>query len=161
LEYSNPFASFKDNVLFTPHVLPIGALPRATLAAGQRQVVLNANSTTFGAAAAATTAVLASVAITGIAGEFSCTATTIAVGSAVLVSGTLSGTGVMVGYVTPTYYYVITTNGTTTFTLSETPKGAAMMTLPGTTTGLTFTQSASTSVNIVPVLSNGTTWQIG
>jgi len=81
-------------------------------------------------------AALTGVAVTGTAGQFSCTATSnIAVGQAVVVAGTLSGsaTGIAAGT-----YYVIATNTTSTFTLSATLSGSAITTTAGTTTGLTF-----------------------
>ena len=94
-------------------------------------VVLSANAT-----ASTPSALLASVAVTGTAGQFSCTATTnIAVGQAVVVTGTLTGTATGVAAGT---YYVIATNTTSTFTLSATFGGAAITTTAGTTTGLTF-----------------------
>jgi len=83
-------------------------------------------------------AILSGVAITGTAGQFSCTATTIAIGNTITISGTLGGTGTIVGYTSPKTYYVIATNGTTTFTLSETLGGTAITTTAGTPTGLTY-----------------------
>jgi hypothetical protein len=80
---------------------------------------------------------LAGVAITGTAGQFSCTANTIAVGDQVLIQGTLGGTGSIAGYTNPTTYTVSATNGTTTFTL-QTPAGAAITTTVGTPSGLTY-----------------------
>ena len=47
--------------------------------------------------------------------------------------------GTIVGYANPTTYYVKTTNGSTTFTLSTTVGGAAVTSTAGQTTGLTFT----------------------
>ncbi len=82
---------------------------------------------------------LASVAITGTAGQFSCTATTLVVGQAITITGTLGGTGSITGYLSPTTYYIIATNGTTTFTLSTTYNGTAITTTAGTPTGLTYT----------------------
>jgi len=90
---------------------------------------------------------LLSVAITGTQGQFSCTATTIEIGQTVLVSGTLSGTGTITGYVTNTVYYVVSTStvaGTTNFQLSATYNGTPITTTAGTTTGLTFTSNANT-----------------
>ena len=83
-------------------------------------------------------AILSGVAITGTAGQFSCTATTIATGNTITISGTLGGTGTIVGYTSPKTYYIIATNGTTTFTLSETLGGTAITTTAGTPTGLTY-----------------------
>ena len=84
---------------------------------------------------------LSGVAITGTAGQFSCTASTftLAVGQAVVITGTLGGTGTISGYSSPKTYYIITTDGSTTFTLSATLGGAAITTTAGTPTGLTYT----------------------
>jgi len=87
---------------------------------------------------------LTTVAITGTAGQFSCAADTLAIGQAVTVSGTLTGTGTITGYANPTTYYIIATNGTTTFTLSATAGGAALVTTAGTTVGLTFGMAGAT-----------------
>jgi len=82
---------------------------------------------------------LSSVAITGAAGTFSCTATTgIPLGAVVYISGTLTGTGKIPSYPATTAYYVILTNGTSTFTLSASYGGTAISTTAGTTTGLLF-----------------------
>ena len=88
---------------------------------------------------------LTGVAITGVAGQFSCTAVTAGTlinGMAVTISGTLGGTGTITGYSNPTTYYISATNGTTTFTLSTT-SGAAITTTAGTPTGLTYTLTAA------------------
>ena len=81
---------------------------------------------------------LTSVAITGVAGQFSCTAASLAVGQPITITGTFGGTGSITGYATGTTYYIITTNGTTTFTLSATYGGSAITTTAGTPTGLTY-----------------------
>ena len=77
---------------------------------------------------------LSSVVITGITGAFTCASTPLAVGMAVGVSGAYSGTGSISGYTSPSTYYIILTNGTTTFTLSSTPGGVAITTTAGTPT---------------------------
>ena len=82
--------------------------------------------------------ILSGVTITGTAGQFSCTAATFATGDTLTISGILGGTGTIVGYTSPKTYYVIATNGTTTFTLSETLGGTAITTTAGTPTGLTY-----------------------
>jgi hypothetical protein len=89
--------------------------------------------------------VLSGVAITGTAGQFSCTAApvTLVAGQPVVISGALGGTGSITGYVNPTTYYIIATNGSTTFTLSASLGGAAITTTAGTPTGLTYTLSAA------------------
>lgn len=82
-------------------------------------------------------ATLAGVAVTGTAGECSCTATNgLYIGQAVVVTGTLTGTAT--GVAGNQIYFIIATNGTSTFTLSSAPGGAAITTTAGTTTGLTF-----------------------
>lgn len=86
-----------------------------------------------------TAGTIAGAVITGIAGQFSCTANVLALGMSVTISGTLGGTGTITGYSSPTTYYIIATNGTTTFTLSTTPTGAGVATTTGTPTGLTYT----------------------
>ena len=94
-------------------------------------VILSANATASTPAAA-----LAAVAVTGVAGQFSCTATAnIAVGQTVVVAGTLTGTATGIAAGT---YYVIATNTTSTFTLSANLGGTAIVTTAGSTTGLTF-----------------------
>jgi hypothetical protein len=62
------------------------------------------------------------------------------VGQAVIVTGV--GTGTETGITTGNTYYIIATNGATTFTLSATLGGAAVATTAGTTSGLTFTLHA-------------------
>ena len=138
----------------------VGTLPSAsTIGLGAKAFVSDATSTTYGTTVAATTTTLTGVTITGTAGQFSCTAGTIVVGNAIVISGTFGGTGSITGYVNPTIYYVIATNGTTTFTLSSTFSGSAITTTAGTPTGLTYT--ISTSTNKIPVYSDGSNWKIG
>ena len=94
------------------------------------------------AAAAAGRTALAGVAISGTAGEFTCTATTLAVGDRIRITGTLGGTGTITGYTTGTIYTVSAVTGTspsvTGFTLT-TDAGSAIVTTAGTPTGLTYT----------------------
>jgi hypothetical protein len=85
------------------------------------------------------TSTLSGVVITGSAGQFSCTSTILVVGQAIVLSGTYGGTGSISGYTNPTTYYIIATNGATTFTLSATPGGGAITTTAGTPTGITYT----------------------
>jgi len=80
---------------------------------------------------------ISGVAVTGTAGQCSCTATTgLYIGQPVIVTGTLTGseTGINSNQI----YYIISTNGTTSFTLSATYNGTAITTTAGTTTGLVF-----------------------
>lgn len=84
-----------------------------------------------------TPATLASVQVTGTAGQCTCTATNgLYIGQPVLVTGTLTGTAT--GVAGNQVYYIIATDGTSSFTLSSAPDGTAITTTAGTTTGLTF-----------------------
>ena len=92
----------------------------------------------------AATGTLSSVAITGTGGQISFTTTTsIVPGDIITVAGNGSGTGSFANYTSPgsQTYYVIATNGSTTATLSNQSGGVAVVSVAGTTTGLTFTQS--------------------
>jgi len=101
--------------------------------------------------------VISGVAITGTAGQFSCTATstTLVVGQTVTISGNLTGGGSISTYANPTMYYIMTTNGSTTFTLTATLGGVTgITTTAGTTTGWTFTAgpASDTVTNFEPYL---------
>jgi len=80
---------------------------------------------------------LSGVTITGVAGQFQCTATTLTVGGTVTIRGTLAGATIS-GYASPTTYYIVATNGTTTFTLSTTNGGSGVTTSGTTPTGVTY-----------------------
>jgi len=82
---------------------------------------------------------LGTTTVTGNAGTFSTVATTILANAPIIVSGTLTGNANIAGYADPSTYYVTTTNGTSTFTLSTTVGGANIVTTAGNTRGLTFT----------------------
>jgi hypothetical protein len=85
-----------------------------------------------------TVPVLNAVAVTGIAGQCSCTSTTgLYIGQTVAVSGTSTGTAT--GITSGVTYFIIATNYATTFTLSASSGGAAITTTAGSTTGLVFT----------------------
>lgn len=101
----------------------------------------NASGGSVGAAIiGGATFALAGVAITGTAGQFSCTASSalLFVNQTVTISGTFGGTGSITGYANPTTYLISATNGSTTFTL-KTQAGVAIVTTAGTPTGLTYT----------------------
>ena len=124
-----------------------GALPTGLLV-GTTYYTKYLTSTTFNLATSTTSsATLSGVIITGTAGQFSCTASSVALvaGQSLTISGAYGGTGSISGYSTPTTYYVITTNGSTTFTLSTTAGGSGVVTTAGTPTGLTYT--LSTTIN--------------
>jgi len=92
---------------------------------------------------------ISGVAISGTGGQFTCTATTIAVGNLIAISGTLGGTGSITGYSNPTTYKVsaITGSGSsvTGFTLTTT-SDTAIVTTAGTPTGLTYSNTSRQSV---------------
>jgi len=96
--------------------------------------------------------VLNAVAVTGTAGQCSCTSTTgLYVNQTVAVSGTLTGTAT--GITSGVTYFIIATNFATTFTLSASSGGGAITTTAGTTTGLVFTMGQIQDV----VISNAAT----
>jgi hypothetical protein len=105
-------------------------------ALGRLKTIVGQIATT--ASVTATTSSLSTVAITGTAGQFSCASTTLFVGQTVKISGTAGGTGSISGYVNPTTYYIVATNGTTAFTLSTSFGGTGITTTAGTPTGLTY-----------------------
>ena len=80
--------------------------------------------------------------VTGTKGQISFGTTTPAVGQAIRVTGTLTGTAT--GIVSGQNYYIIATNGSTTATLSATPGGLPIDTTTGTLTGLTLTRCGVT-----------------
>jgi hypothetical protein len=88
---------------------------------------------------------ISGVAISGTGGQFTCTATTIAVGNLIAISGTFGGTGSITGYSNPTTYKVsaITGSGSavTGFTLTTTGD-SAIVTTAGTPTGLTYSNNS-------------------
>jgi hypothetical protein len=136
------FADLTPITLATTGALPTGLLPGVTY------YVRYLTSSTFNLATSATaSATLSGVVITGVAGQFSCTAssTPLAVGQSLTISGAYGGTGSISGYTNPTTYYIIATNGSTTFTLSTTVGGSGVTTTAGTPTGLTYT--LSTTIN--------------
>ena len=93
---------------------------------------------TYGGISSATTT-LSNVIITGGSGTFSCTSTILFVNQQVVIAGTNTGTGA----VTSGTYYIITTNGSTTFTLSTAIGGAAITTTAGTPASLTYTVTST------------------
>jgi hypothetical protein len=92
-------------------------------------------------AAAGTGTLVATVATSGTAGQFTCGASTLAVGDRLTITGTRAGTGTITGYATGTTYKVSAVTGTspnvTGFTLTTEAAGA-IVTTAGTLTGLTY-----------------------
>lgn len=84
---------------------------------------------------------LTSVVIVDTNGNFTCgtAAQRLRVGQTVRISGTFGGSGTITGYSNPTTYYIISTNGTTSFQLSLNINGSPITTTAGTPTGVTFT----------------------
>jgi phage tail sheath protein FI len=101
---------------------------------------------------------ISGVAISGTGGQFTCTATTLVVGSTINITGSLGGTGTITGYATGTTYKVsaITGSGSsvTGFTLTTTAD-VAIVTTAGTPTGLTYSVTSNQSVASVTVSSGG------
>jgi hypothetical protein len=128
--------------LDTTGALPTPLYPNITYYVASVPTTTTITLRTSAVASSATTT-LSGVAITGIAGQFSCTAMSpaLSIGQSITISGTLGGTGTITGYVDPTTYYIIATNGSTTFTLSTTSGGSGVVTTAGTPTGLTYTLS--------------------
>jgi hypothetical protein len=81
---------------------------------------------------------LVDVNITGTSGEFSCASTQLSVGQTVVISGSNQGTGSITGYSSPTTYYIIATNNSSTFTLSLSSSGSGVDTSTGTPIGLIY-----------------------
>ena len=94
------------------------------------------------AAAAAGRTALAGVAISGTAGQFTCTATTLAVGDHIKIDGTITGTGSITSHTTGKIYEVSAVTGTspnvTGFTLTQ-EDTTALVTTAGNGIGLTYT----------------------
>jgi hypothetical protein len=120
-----------------------GALPTG-LIVGTTYYTKYVTDTTFNLTTSLTlSATLTGVVITGTAGRFSCTASSVplAIGQSLTLTGTYGGTGSISGYSSPKTYYITATNGSTTFTLSATAGGSGLTTTAGTPTGLTYTLS--------------------
>jgi len=92
--------------------------------------------------AAAGRTALAGVAISGTAGEFTCTATTLAVGDHIVIGGTITGTGSITSHTAGKIYEVSAVTGTspsvTGFTITQ-EDGTAVVSTAGNGTGLTLT----------------------
>jgi hypothetical protein len=107
---------------------------------------LGFTSSTFRLAASASAAAgrtaLAGVAISGTGGEFTCTATTLAVGDHIVIGGTVTGTGSITSHTAGKIYEVSAVTGTspavTGFTVTQ-EDGTAVVSTAGNGTGLTLT----------------------
>jgi hypothetical protein len=86
------------------------------------------------------TEVLTNINIVSTAGEFTCSQTSLTVGQTVTVTGTRAGgKGTILGWTSGKVYYIIVTNGSTRFQLSESLGGTAVTTTQGKQLGLTYT----------------------
>jgi hypothetical protein len=99
-----------------------------------------------------TSTTLSGVAISGTAGQFTCSAATVAVGDRIKITGTFGGTGSITGYATGNTYKISAITGTspsvTGFTLTTT-SDLPIVTTAGTPTGLTYTASGISAVNLL------------
>ena len=106
-----------------------------------------------------TAVVLANVAVANTAGWFTSDASTFTVGQILTASGTFTGNATITGYTDPTTYFVIGTNGTTTFQLAASQGAGNIVTAAGNTRGLTFSEAVSTTAKSgadVATWTNGT-----
>jgi hypothetical protein len=88
------------------------------------------------------TEILTNINIVSTTGEFTCGQTSLTVGQQVVVSGLPEGgKGSIVGWTSGKIYYIVVTNGSTRFQLSETLGGAPVVTTQGKQLGLVFTYS--------------------
>lgn len=129
------------------------SLQQNALNVGNRQQN-RVNLATLAQTNAALASTLGTFVITGIAGQISFvlgTGQTIGIGSLVTIAGTFGGTGSITGYVSPTTYKVLVTNGSTTATLG-TVAGGAIVTAAGTPSGITET--------VFPTM-NWAQWRVG
>ena len=141
-----------DTLAYTSHGLAIGdtltynnggGTSATGLTSGNTYYVATASFTSnaFKVKSATTTTTISGVAISGTGGQFTCSATTLAVGDRVTITGTFGGTGSITGYATGNVYKVSAKTGTspnvTAFTLT-TEAGSALTTTAGTPTGLTY-----------------------
>jgi hypothetical protein len=94
------------------------------------------------AAAAAGRTAIAGVAISGTGGQFTCDATTLAVGDHIVIGGTITGTGSITSHTAGKIYEVSAVTGTspsvTGFTVTQ-EDGTAVVSTAGNGTGLTLT----------------------
>jgi hypothetical protein len=65
------------------------------------------------------------------------------IGDTVTISGSQLGTGSITGYTSPATYFIVGTNQESNFVLSATKGGANVITVAGSTTGMTFVASGT------------------
>ena len=120
----------------------VTSLDHNVLISNSPVITISGSTITTLAATATSPATLSNVVIANTAGQFTCTGTTLVVGSRITITGTYGGGGSITGYTTGNTYQVSTITGSgssvTGFTLTTTA-GAAIVTTAGTPTGLTYT----------------------
>jgi hypothetical protein len=136
LDLTNPDSLAKGTIAFVTGFGATTYYAKFTSLGVFNAPIFQATSYSTGAYPAGGEAVLLSGVTIGASGSFTCSGTTLLLGAQVDITGTNSGTG----SVTNGKYYIITTNGTTSFTLSATGNGSAIATVAGSgpTVGLTF-----------------------
>jgi hypothetical protein len=138
---------FTDSVYLNSTTSMYLSTPNLQIGAGQSISGTGIPSGTTVVSSTLAVTILNAVAVTGIAGQCSCTSTTgLYIGQTVAVTGTSTGTAT--GLTSGVTYFIIATNYATTFTLSASSGGAAITTTAGTTTGLVFTISQVQNVII-------------
>ena len=136
---STTTATGAQTTFYAPGPFTVGASQTRIFVNGVRQYPGDYSESTLA---------LSGVAIASTAGAFTCTSTTgLTVGRAITLIGSLTGSGTISGYFGSKTYYIIATNGTTTFTLSESVGGSAISTTTGSTTGVTFTTNYAVVLN--------------
>ena len=101
---------------------------------------------------------LSNVVIVGSSGLFTCSATSLSVGQAINIRGFNNGTGSITGYSNTemNVYYINSTNGSTSFSLSATVGGSSISTTAGTPSGITVTRTSATTTAGAPNNFEGT-----
>jgi hypothetical protein len=133
--FSNDLATqYQGGGLGSSHIIQTQGYAAENLVDG----TLTLTSANITAVASSVRAALTTPAVTGTKGQISFGAITCAIGQAIRVTGTLTGTAT--GIVSGQNYWIIATNGTTTATLADTPNGNPIDTTAGTLTGLTLTR---------------------
>jgi hypothetical protein len=143
---------FTDTVVLNSTTSIAIATTNILIGAGQTVTGTGIPASTTVVSSALAAPILNAVAVTGTGGQLSCTSTAgLFVGQTVRVTGVLTGTAT--GLTSGTTYFIIATNYTTTFTLSASSGGSAIVTTAGTTDGLVFTLGLYQNV----VISNAAT----
>jgi hypothetical protein len=126
----------------------IGAIHAGQLQFAPAETFADSTLTISGATITAVSRVNAAQTVTSVSGtrgQLTIPSTLAGVGTAVIVTGTLTGTATGISAGT---YYIVANNGgvsnSTQITLGTTPGGAPITTTAGTTTGLTFTRQLIT-----------------